>query len=81
MKNRVGEETKYLKVLRHAYTKDRRTYWVCECKNCGSEFNVRAHDIKLRKTCGCIRATDWAAMKVSKENHQMCADLLKRAWL
>jgi len=81
MKNRVGEETEYLKVLRHAYTEDRRTYWVCECKSCGEEFKVRGHDIKVRKTCGCIRATDWAAMKAKKDSQVTGSSLLRSAWI
>lgn len=81
IKDRVGEETEYLKVLRYAYMKNRRAYWMCECKQCGSEFEVRGHDIPYRKTCGCIRATDWAAMKAKKDRQVMNADLLKVAWI
>ena len=51
-----GRDFGFLHVVKHAYTIDGRTYWLCECK-CGRRVILRKDHFAYKgskvKSCGC----------------------------
>ena len=51
--NKIGRWT----VLRRAESRNKKTYWVCECE-CGTIKIVSGHSLKngTSKSCGCVKS-------------------------
>lgn len=59
IKEPIGKEYGYLKILSYAYTKDKHKYYLCLCKKCLSQVVVRYSNLTSGHTisCGCIKST------------------------
>lgn len=55
-KDLAGEKFSRLKVIKYAYTRNKRAYWLCECV-CGNTKVVSTTDLKTGNTqsCGCLK--------------------------
>lgn len=57
VKDMTGEQYNNLIVLRFSNIKNNNSYWVCQCKLCGSETEVSRPNLRSGNTkdCGCQR--------------------------
>lgn len=75
-KDYLGFETDYVRVVSYAYRgKDNHHWWLCECKACQNEWNVRGAHIPARKSCGCRKH------KINTREKDFMRQLLGRRWV
>lgn len=74
-KNYQDFETDYVKVLEYGFRgRDQHHWWLCKCKACGTEWNVRGAHIRERKSCGCRR-------HMNKRRDDVISRMLKMRWV
>ena len=71
-----GFETDYVRVVDYAYRgNDNHHWWLCMCKACSNEWNVRGAHIRARKSCGCRKHT------INKTEAEFRLRLLGMRWV